>query len=132
PSLPEPQPGGLPNPSKKRSYEVRQRIGASRRWTLPVTFRRPKHSPSKSKSKFCWQNFVDYHKCVKARGKDYLPCGQFRIAYYQLCPDFWICTHSKFLTALLVAIPCIISLRLQIEYLDDQMSRGTFLYDFDK
>ncbi|CED83466.1 cytochrome c subunit vib [Phaffia rhodozyma] len=40
--------------------------------------------------KHCWQNFVDYHKCINAKGEDYAPCKQFKRTYRSLCPNDWI------------------------------------------
>lgn len=33
------------------------------------------------------QNFVDFHKCVNAKGEDFQPCQQFKRAYQALCPS---------------------------------------------
>lgn len=33
------------------------------------------------------QNFIDYHKCVNAKGEDYAPCKQFMRAFRSLCPS---------------------------------------------
>ncbi|WVQ81332.1 hypothetical protein IAT38_003455 [Cryptococcus sp. DSM 104549] len=35
------------------------------------------------------QNFVDFHKCVNAKGEDFAPCQQFKKAYKSLCPNEW-------------------------------------------
>ncbi|EJT51719.1 hypothetical protein A1Q2_02815 [Trichosporon asahii var. asahii CBS 8904] len=35
------------------------------------------------------QNFVDFHKCVNAKGEDFQPCQQFKRAYMALCPNEW-------------------------------------------
>lgn len=29
-----------------------------------------------SRTKHCWQNYVDYYKCVNAKGEDFRPCRQ--------------------------------------------------------
>ena len=31
------------------------------------------------RTKHCWQNYVDYHKCILAKGEDFKPC-------HQVCP----------------------------------------------
>ncbi|KAK6906408.1 cytochrome c oxidase subunit 6b [Kwoniella mangroviensis CBS 10435] len=36
------------------------------------------------------QNFVDYHKCVNAKGEEFAPCQQFKKAYRALCPNEWV------------------------------------------
>ncbi|KAJ3041082.1 Cytochrome c oxidase subunit 6B [Rhizophlyctis rosea] len=45
--------------------------------------------PNMNQTKNCWQNYVDYFKCVKARGEDYEPCKHFQFAYTELCPHQW-------------------------------------------
>ncbi|TQB72240.1 Cytochrome c oxidase subunit 6B [Monascus purpureus] len=57
--------------------------------------------PQQNQTKHCWQNYVDYHKCVNAKGEDFRPCRQvlsrdpapdFREFYYafrSLCPKAW-------------------------------------------
>jgi hypothetical protein len=38
----------------------------------------------------CWQNYVDYYKCIAARGEEFAPCKQFFRAYHSLCPNEWV------------------------------------------
>ncbi|KAF1811242.1 cytochrome c oxidase, subunit VIb [Eremomyces bilateralis CBS 781.70] len=45
--------------------------------------------PNMNQTKHCWQNYVDYHKCVLAKGEDFKPCLQFKVAYRTLCPSSW-------------------------------------------
>lgn len=33
-------------------------------------------NPIRSRTKHCWQNYVDYYKCVNAKGEDFKPCRQ--------------------------------------------------------
>ncbi|WVO15489.1 hypothetical protein L204_103147 [Cryptococcus depauperatus] len=42
-----------------------------------------------------WQNFVDFHKCVNAKGEEFAPCKQFKKAYHSLCPNEWITTWEE-------------------------------------
>ncbi|KAE9375451.1 cytochrome c oxidase polypeptide VIb [Stipitochalara longipes BDJ] len=58
--------------------------------------------PNQNQTKHCWQNYVDYHKCILAKGEDFAPCRQFFLAYRSLCPSAWC------------------------ERWDDQRSNGTF------
>ena len=42
-------------------------------------------------TKNCWQNYVDYFKCVEVKGEDdAAACFQFRKAYHTLCPLKWV------------------------------------------
>ncbi|KAL6710691.1 Cytochrome c oxidase subunit 6B [Coniothyrium glycines] len=45
--------------------------------------------PNQNQTKHCWQNYVDYHKCITAKGEDFAPCRQFMLAYKSLCPSGW-------------------------------------------
>nr|CDP27433.1 Putative Cytochrome c oxidase polypeptide VIb [Podospora anserina S mat+] len=45
--------------------------------------------PNTNQTKHCWQNYVDYHKCILAKGEDFAPCRQFWLAYRSLCPSGW-------------------------------------------
>ncbi|KAL3416046.1 cytochrome c oxidase, subunit VIb [Aspergillus fumigatus] len=45
--------------------------------------------PQQNQTKHCWQNYVDYHKCINAKGEDFRPCRQFYHAYRSLCPKAW-------------------------------------------
>ncbi|KAG7129873.1 Cytochrome c oxidase subunit 12 like protein [Verticillium longisporum] len=45
--------------------------------------------PNMNQTKHCWQNYVDYHKCINAKGEEFAPCRQFWLAYRSLCPSGW-------------------------------------------
>ncbi|CAD0093102.1 unnamed protein product [Aureobasidium mustum] len=64
--------------------------------------------PNQNQTKHCWQNYVDYHKCILAKGEDFKPAvrymtssinnhvatlvlthTQFFLAYRSLCPSSW-------------------------------------------
>lgn len=36
-----------------------------------------------NQTKHCWQNYVDYHKCITAKGEDFAPCRQVRARIYE-------------------------------------------------
>ncbi|KAI8338546.1 putative COX12-cytochrome-c oxidase, subunit VIB [Chlamydoabsidia padenii] len=46
--------------------------------------------PNTNQTKHCWQNYVDYFKCIDARGEDFTPCKTFKTNYQSLCPNAWI------------------------------------------
>ncbi|KAF8454565.1 cytochrome c oxidase, subunit VIb [Terfezia claveryi] len=46
--------------------------------------------PRRPRELDCWQNYVDYYKCINAKGEDFAPCKQFFHAYRSLCPSEWI------------------------------------------
>ncbi|KAG9257371.1 cytochrome c oxidase polypeptide VIb [Emericellopsis atlantica] len=62
---------------KRRMADANIRIGTDARF------------PNVNQTKHCWQNYVDYHKCIIAKGEDFAPCRQFWLAYRSLCPSGW-------------------------------------------
>ena len=86
--------------------------------------------PNQNQTKHCWQNYVDYHKCILAKGEDFAPCRQVRknmkwwysevlnglqffLAYKSLCPSAW-CERwddqrGKFLKSLTKRLQLLIS-----------------------
>ena len=50
--------------------------------------------PNTNQTKNCWQNYVDYHKCIKAKGEDYEPCEYFKKVYKSMCPVAWVCKSN--------------------------------------
>ncbi|KAJ1674786.1 Cytochrome c oxidase subunit 6B, partial [Spiromyces aspiralis] len=46
--------------------------------------------PNVNQTKSCWQNYVDYNKCIDVKGEDYAPCKKFLKAVQSLCPDEWV------------------------------------------
>jgi len=39
-----------------------------------------------SVTKNCWQNYVQYHNCIKSRGENDGACIYFKEVYTKLCP----------------------------------------------
>ncbi|KAK0193609.1 probable COX12-cytochrome-c oxidase, subunit VIB [Armillaria ostoyae] len=46
--------------------------------------------PNQNQTRNCFQNYVDYFKCINAKGEDYAPCSQFKRVYRTLCPNEWV------------------------------------------
>jgi len=46
--------------------------------------------PNQNQTKHCWQNYVDYHRCVNAKGEDFAPCKVFFSTFSSLCPTGWV------------------------------------------
>ena len=46
--------------------------------------------PNQNQTKSCWQNFIDYQRCIKAKGEEYAPCQYFFRNYTALCPVAWV------------------------------------------
>ncbi|KAF8588886.1 cytochrome c oxidase subunit VIb [Ramaria rubella] len=46
--------------------------------------------PNQNQTRHCYQNYLDYYKCINAKGEDFAPCKQFYRAFHSLCPNAWI------------------------------------------
>ncbi|ODM92115.1 Cytochrome c oxidase subunit 6B2 [Orchesella cincta] len=46
--------------------------------------------PNMNQTKHCYVSFLDYHRCIKARGEDYAPCQYFQRVFRSLCPNAWV------------------------------------------
>ncbi|XP_040590081.1 cytochrome c oxidase subunit 6B2 isoform X1 [Mesocricetus auratus] len=48
--------------------------------------------PNQNQTRNCYQNFLDYHRCLKTmnrRGKDTQPCEYYFRVFHSLCPISW-------------------------------------------
>ena len=50
---------------------------------FPVAF--DARFPNQRDTKRCYQNFIDYHRCINAKGEDFEPCNYFKASYTQMC-----------------------------------------------
>ncbi|KAH0507471.1 Protein FAM71E2 [Microtus ochrogaster] len=49
--------------------------------------------PNQNQTRNCYQNFLDYHRCVKTmnrRGKNTQPCEYYFRVFHSLCPVSWV------------------------------------------
>merc|ERR1712225_59804 len=46
--------------------------------------------PNTNQSRHCFQAYVDYFRCVNAKGEDFPACKTFWRTYHSLCPNEWI------------------------------------------
>ncbi|KAM0750312.1 cytochrome c oxidase subunit VIb [Meredithblackwellia eburnea MCA 4105] len=46
--------------------------------------------PNTNQSKHCFVNYVDYFRCVDAKGEEATICQEFKRNYQSLCPNEWI------------------------------------------
>ncbi|MCL7021629.1 hypothetical protein MKW94_021529 [Papaver nudicaule] len=54
--------------------------------TAPVDFR----FPTTNQSRHCFTRYVEYHRCVAAKGDDAPECEKFAKYYRALCPGEWV------------------------------------------
>lgn len=46
--------------------------------------------PNQNQTRYCYQSFIDFHRCQKLRGTDYEPCQYFKKVYNEICPNSWV------------------------------------------
>ena len=46
--------------------------------------------PYTNQTKNCWQNFVDFHRCVNKLGDEHATCQYFKRVFTSLCPATWV------------------------------------------
>lgn len=56
-------------------YRVRRSLSQSEPAST-LQRRGSSHVHTIQRTKHCWQNYVDYHKCILAKGEDFKPCRQ--------------------------------------------------------
>uniref|UniRef100_A0A453B298 Cytochrome c oxidase subunit n=1 Tax=Aegilops tauschii subsp. strangulata TaxID=200361 RepID=A0A453B298_AEGTS len=55
--------------------------------TAPADFR----FPTTNQTRHCFTRYVEYHRCVAAKGDDAPECEKFAKYYRSLCPSEWVC-----------------------------------------
>lgn len=54
--------------------------------TAPADFR----FPTTNQTRHCFTRYVEYHRCVAAKGEGAPECNKFKKYYRSLCPDEWV------------------------------------------
>ncbi|MGD7340694.1 cytochrome c oxidase subunit 6B family protein, partial [Ralstonia pseudosolanacearum] len=54
--------------------------------TAPADFR----FPTTNQSRHCFTRYVEYHRCIAAKGDDAPECNKFAKYYRSLCPGEWV------------------------------------------
>lgn len=46
--------------------------------------------PNTNQTRYCYQSYLDFHRCQKVRGTDYEPCQYFKKVFTSMCPNAWV------------------------------------------
>ncbi|XP_077887538.1 cytochrome c oxidase subunit 6B2 isoform X4 [Ictidomys tridecemlineatus] len=84
--------GDFPSPevSPPRILDVETQKPPRGKWRTPPFDPR---FPNQNQTRNCYQNFLDYHRCLKnmsRRGKSTEPCEYYFRVYRSLCPISWV------------------------------------------
>ncbi|CAG0902441.1 unnamed protein product [Darwinula stevensoni] len=63
---------------------------ATKEWKLGDTAPFDPRFPNQNQTKYCYQSFVDFHRCQKIKGEGYEPCQYFKKVYKSICPHSWV------------------------------------------
>ncbi|CAA2996609.1 cytochrome c oxidase subunit 6b-2 [Olea europaea subsp. europaea] len=54
--------------------------------TAPADFR----FPTTNQTRHCFTRYIEFHRCVAAKGEESGDCGKFAKYYRSLCPGEWV------------------------------------------
>ncbi|KAM7260124.1 hypothetical protein ACFE04_015865 [Oxalis oulophora] len=54
--------------------------------TAPADFR----FPTTNQTRHCFTRYIEYHRCIAAKGEDAPECNKFAKYYRSLCPGEWV------------------------------------------
>ncbi|KAL7307381.1 cytochrome c oxidase subunit 6B2-like isoform X2 [Trichogramma pretiosum] len=46
--------------------------------------------PNQNQTRYCYQSYLDFHRCSKVRGEEYEACQYFKKVYTSICPMAWV------------------------------------------
>ncbi|XP_012062099.1 PREDICTED: cytochrome c oxidase subunit 6B2 [Atta cephalotes] len=46
--------------------------------------------PNQNQTRYCYQNYVDFHRCKKKHNENYDACQYFKRAFTSMCPNAWV------------------------------------------
>lgn len=46
--------------------------------------------PNQNQTRNCFQNYLDFYRCINIRGEDYEPCQYFKKSFTTICPSDWV------------------------------------------
>ncbi|CAL1678677.1 unnamed protein product [Lasius platythorax] len=46
--------------------------------------------PNQNQTRYCYQSYVDFHRCKKKHNENYEACKYFKRVYTSMCPNAWV------------------------------------------
>uniref|UniRef100_A0A0D9XQK4 Cytochrome c oxidase subunit n=1 Tax=Leersia perrieri TaxID=77586 RepID=A0A0D9XQK4_9ORYZ len=74
------------NPAAEETTETAEEKPEIKIETAPADFR----FPTTNQTRHCFTRYVEYHRCVAAKGDDAPECDKFAKYYRSLCPGEWV------------------------------------------
>ncbi|KAM7514556.1 hypothetical protein LguiA_004139 [Lonicera macranthoides] len=82
----ETAPAGGEESSESTEPEVEEQTPEIKLETAPADFR----FPTTNQSRHCFTRYIEYHRCVAAKGEGAPECDKFAKYYRSLCPGEWV------------------------------------------
>ncbi|KAG1330744.1 Cytochrome c oxidase subunit 6b-1 [Cocos nucifera] len=78
--------GETPEQEETESEEATEEKPVIKLQTAPADFR----FPTTNQTRHCFTRYIEYHKCIAAKGEGAPDCDKFAKYYRSLCPSEWI------------------------------------------
>ncbi|XP_072977923.1 cytochrome c oxidase subunit 6b-1-like [Typha angustifolia] len=75
-----------PDSQEEDVEEVAEEQPAIKIETAPADFR----FPTTNQTRHCFTRYIEYHRCIAAKGEDASDCDKFAKYYRSLCPSEWV------------------------------------------
>ncbi|KAL2893718.1 Cytochrome c oxidase subunit 6b-1 [Bienertia sinuspersici] len=75
-----------PEQEESASEEASEETPEIKLETAPADFR----FPTTNQTRHCFTRYIEYHRCIAAKGEDAPECDKFAKFYRSLCPGEWI------------------------------------------
>ncbi|XP_058465946.1 cytochrome c oxidase subunit 6B1-like [Malaya genurostris] len=46
--------------------------------------------PNQNQTKYCFQSYLDFHRCEKIKGEGHNVCQYFKDVFQDMCPNEWV------------------------------------------
>lgn len=46
--------------------------------------------PNQNQTRYCYQSYLDFHRCTKVKGEGSEVCSYFQKVYKSMCPNAWV------------------------------------------
>ncbi|KYQ47649.1 Cytochrome c oxidase subunit 6B2 [Trachymyrmex zeteki] len=46
--------------------------------------------PNQNQTRYCYQSYIDFHRCKKKHNENYEACQYFKRVFKSMCPNTWV------------------------------------------
>ncbi|XP_020535915.1 putative cytochrome c oxidase subunit 6b-like isoform X1 [Jatropha curcas] len=74
----------------KYPHQINNKENEEEGWVEAGTAPADVRFPTTNQTRHCYTRYLEYHKCIKEKGKDATECEKFAKYYRSFCPDEWV------------------------------------------